>query len=217
MNASTPGFDQSAYGGPYRPFEHPSLGQPVTEDQRDRATAWLQEAYADGRLSEEEFDQRIGQVISAGTRRELNAAFYGLVSVPMASQALGVHPAYQPVSQQYQKVGRGAAAFAHFSAFFTWIFGPLVVYLASSRGTYARREAAKAFNFQVTAALAGVLGLIASALIPDALSHIVMPLLWLGWLLGTIIGGAKAAQGEDWTNPVKKVVRFEILSERDPR
>lgn len=219
MNAPAPGFTfgQSGSSGPYQPFEHPSLRQRVTEEQRDRATSWLQEAYADGRLSEDDFDQRIGQVIGADTRRDLNAAFYGLVSVPMTSQALGVHPAYQPVTAQTQKIGRGAAAFAHFSALLTWIFGPLLVYLTSSRGTYARREAAKAFNFQVTAALAFIVGGIVTMILPNHIDNIVMPIIWLGWLLGTIIGGARAAQGEDWTNPVKKVLRFEILSEKEGR
>lgn len=219
MNAPTfdPGFGQGAASGPYQPFEHPSLRQPVTDEQRDRATSWLQEAYADGRLTEDDFDRRIGQVISAGTRRDLNEAFFGLVSVPMTSRAVGVHPAYQPVSPQTEKIGRGAAAFAHFSALLTWIFGPLLVYATSTRGTYARKEAAKAFNFQVTAALAMIVGAIASAILPNAVDNILMPVLWLGWLLGTVIGGAKAAQGEDWTNPVKKVLRFEILTETEKR
>ncbi len=39
-------------------FEHPSLHLPVTEEQRDRAEHWLQEAYADGRVTSEEFDRR---------------------------------------------------------------------------------------------------------------------------------------------------------------
>ena len=78
-------------------YEHPSLKMHVTPEQRDRAESWLKEAYADGRISESEFDQRIGQVLSAVTRKELNEAFYGLVQVPTPSRALGVHPAYQPL------------------------------------------------------------------------------------------------------------------------
>ncbi|MFP5283002.1 MAG: DUF1707 domain-containing protein, partial [Actinomycetes bacterium] len=78
-------------------FEHPSLSQQVTAEQRERAEHWLQEAYAEGRLSEEEFDRRIGQVISSVTRRDLNQAFFGLVNPPAASTALGLHPAYQPL------------------------------------------------------------------------------------------------------------------------
>ena len=132
-------------------FEHPSLKMHVTPEQRDRAEVWLQEAYADGRISESEFDHRIGQVISAVSRRDLNDAFYGLVAVPMTSQALGVHPAYQPLvrPETRAQAGRGVAGFAHFSVFFFWIFGPGLVFALSSPGRTPSREAAKAFNFQV--------------------------------------------------------------------
>src|SRR5690348_8125003 len=104
-------------------YEHPSLKMHVTPDQRDRAESWLKEAYADGRISEVEFDSRIGQVLSAVTRKELNEAFYGLVQVPTPSRALGVHPAYAPLvgPQTRQQAGCGAAAFAHFSVFFLWL------------------------------------------------------------------------------------------------
>lgn len=90
-------------------YEHPSLRQPVTTEQRDRAENWLQEAYADGRITELEFDHRIGQVISAATRKELNEAFFGLVQVPPSSQALGVHPAYRPLirPETRTQAGRG--------------------------------------------------------------------------------------------------------------
>jgi len=196
-------------------YEHPSLKLAVTDEQRDRASHWLQEAYADGRLSEDDFDHRIGQVLSATNRREMNSAFYGLVSVPMPSQALGLHPAYQPSVLHHEKVGRGAAAFAHFSALFTWIFGPLVVFLTATKGGYARREAAKAFNFQIVAMLSLIVaGILSSILLPDAIDNVLFPLVWLGWLLGTVVGGAKAAAGENWTNPAKKVIRLDLLPER---
>ncbi len=137
-------------------YEHPSLKMHVTTEQRDRAESWLKEAYADGRISELEFDQRIGQVLSAVSRKDLNEAFYGLVQVPTPSRALGVHPAYQPLvrPETRQQAGRGVAGFAHFSFFFMWLFGPGLVYALSSPGTYARREAAKAFNFQLISTIA---------------------------------------------------------------
>ena len=69
-------------------YEHPSLSMHVTPEQRDRAESWLKDAYADGRISEPEFDRRIGQILTAVTRKELNEAFYGLVQVPSSSRAL---------------------------------------------------------------------------------------------------------------------------------
>jgi uncharacterized membrane protein len=197
-------------------YVHPSLKMHVTPDQRDRAESWLKEAYADGRISEDEFDRRIGQVISSVTRKELNEAFYGLVQVPTTSRALGVHPAYQPLvrPETRQQAGRGVAAFAHFSVFFAWLFGPGLVYALSTPGTYARREAAKAFNFQLISTVAFIAGMIISGVTHSDIFGGLFGLMWLGWLILTVVGGAKALQGEDWRNPVKSVVKLEVLSEK---
>jgi len=197
-------------------YEHPSLKMHVTPEQRDRAEQWLQEAYADGRISEDEFDRRIGQVISATTRKDLNVAFYGLVHVPKPSTAMGLHPAYQPMMrpETKQQTGRGAAALAHFSVFFLWIFGPGLVYALSPSGSYARREAAKAFNFQVVSAISLVTVAILGGVTGAEAFDVIGGVMFLGWLVLTIFGGAKALQGENWRNPVKSVLRLEVLSEK---
>jgi uncharacterized Tic20 family protein len=197
-------------------YEHPSLSMRVTPEQRDRAEAWLKDAYAESRISEADFDQRIGQVISAVTRKELNQAFYGLVQIPTSSKALGLHPAYQPLvpPEARQRAGRGVAGLAHFSAFFLWLLGPGLVFALSTPGTYARREAAKAFNFQLIAAVAFVVvGMLAGITGLDVFSWL-LPFMGLGWFVLTILGGAKALQGEDWKNPVKHVIKLEVLSEK---
>ena len=197
-------------------YEHPSLKMHVTPEQRDRAESWLKEAYADGRISELEFDQRIDQVLSAVSRKDLNEAFYGLVQVPTPSRALGVHPAYQPLvrPETRQQAGRGVAGFAHFSFFFMWLFGPGLVFALSSPGTYARREAAKAFNFQLISTIAFFSLLIIGGITNSDLIGGLFGLFALGWFILTIVGGAKALQGEDWKNPVKSVVKLEVLSEK---
>ena len=197
-------------------YEHPSLRLHVTPEQRDRAEAYLKEAYADGRVSEDEFNRRIGQVLGAVTRKDLNEAFYGLVQIPMPSQALGVHPAYQPMirPETRQQAGRGAAALAHFSVFFFWILGPGRGLRLVRTGSYARREAAKAFNFQLISAIAfAVVGIVAGITDLSVFGWI-LPLMGVGWLVLTIVGGAKALQGEDWKNPVKQVLKLEVLSEK---
>jgi uncharacterized Tic20 family protein len=197
-------------------YEHPSLSMRVTPEQRDRAESWLKDAYADGRITEDDFDQRIGQVISAVTRKELNQAFYGLVQIPTSSKALGLHPAYQPLvpPEARQRAGRGVAGLAHFSAFFLWLLGPGLVFALSTPGTYARREAAKAFNFQLIAAVAFVVvGILAGLTGLDVFTWL-LPFMGLGWFILTIMGGAKALQGEDWRNPVKHVIKLEVLSEK---
>lgn len=196
--------------------EHPSLQMLVTPEQRERAERWLQEAYAEDRISEQDFDSRIGQVISANTRRDLNSAFYGLVQVPMPAKAMGASPAYQPLVRLEMKrqAGRGAAGLAHFSVFFLWILGPGLVFALSAPDSYPRREAAKAFNFQViTAVSVAVLGIV-SGFSRLNVDNWLFPLMALGWLVLTIVGGAKALQGESWRNPVTSLLKLQVLPER---
>ena len=197
-------------------YEHPSLKMYVTPEQRDRAEAWLKEAYADGRISEAEFDSRIGRVLLAETRKDLNEAFYGLVQIPTPSRALGVHPAYQPLvrPETREQAGRGVAGFAHFSVFFLWLLGPGLVFALSSPGTYPRREAAKAFNFQLISFITLVVTGILAGITDLDVFEFVMPFMFLGWFILTIVGGAKALQGENWRNPVKSVLKLEVLSEK---
>ena len=94
------------------------------------------------------------------------------------------------------------------------MLGPGLVYAASTQGTYARREAAKAFNFQLIATVAFVLVGILGGITELDLFGILMPLIGLSWLVLTVIGGAKALQGENWRNPVKSVVKLEVLKEK---
>src|SRR5215210_7116879 len=169
-------------------YEHPSLKMYVTPEQRDRAESWLKEAYADGRISEVEFDTRIGRVLSAETRKDLNDAFYGLVQVPTSSRALGVHPAYQPLvrPEALQQAGRGVAGFAHFSVFFLWLLGPAVFFALSAPGSYVRREAAKAFNFQLISFISIVVVGIVAGITHLAVFDWVVPFMFLGWFILTI-------------------------------
>jgi uncharacterized Tic20 family protein len=198
------------------PYQHPSLQMGVTPEQRERAVSWLQQAYAEDRIGESELDWRLGQVLEADSRRDLNQAFYGIVSVPLASQAVGLHPAYQPLvrPELRQQAGRGAAGFAHFSVFVLWLVGPLLVFSLSAPGSYARREAAKAFNFQLLSFVLLIAGGIVSAIFPGDGFDPVLGLMALGWFLLTIVGGAKALQGEDWRNPATRALKLRVLSEK---
>ncbi|WP_158548111.1 DUF1707 and DUF4870 domain-containing protein [Desertihabitans brevis] len=198
--------------------EHPSLNEAVTEEQRDRAEAWLADAYADGRITEHEFDRRIGQVISAVTRRDLNLAFYGLVEVPRTSRALGVHPAYQPtnavVARAGTQVGKGAAALGHFSGMFSSFFGPGLVFLLSPEGSYPRKESAKAFNFQLLSLISLIVSGVLAGPLPDPFEGVLPTIVTVVWFLGTVVGGAKAAQGDDWQNPATKIAKLQVLREK---
>lgn len=197
-------------------YEHPSLSLLVTDAQRDRAVDYLQNAFADGRLSAEELDQRLGQALEARTRRELNAAFSGLVRVPAASQALGAHPAYRPLINQHQDgtSGRVVAGVAHWSSIPFPLVGPGVAYAVSEKGSFARSQAAKAFNFQLAAiGIAIMLGIVSGITDVGFLSGI-----WaLTWFVITVIGGVKAFSGESWTNPVMRFIPWRPLDETERR
>ena len=197
-------------------YEHPSLRTPVTNEQRDRAAEHLQTAYAEGRITEDEFERRIGQVLGAQNRKELNDAFYGLVEVPRPamSSAPASYGSYNhyPVPRQE---GSPGGALAHFSALFTgMIIGPGIGYAISKPGSQTRKEAAKAFNFQLISLIGLIVGGTLSAITDWGIINFLVGLGSIAWFILTVVGGVKAAQGADWTNPVKKVVKLDVLPEK---
>lgn len=217
-------------------YEHPSLRIPVTAEQRDRAADYLKAAYAEGRISEAEFDRRIGLVLGAATRKDLNDAFYGLVEpsgAPSAgwSTASGSNPYAAPYENgPFGAIGSSLAsatqglpalqessaggALAHFSGLFTSVVGPGIGYAVSRRGSVARKESAKAFNFQLIALIGLVVGGVLQSATHSHLIGFVVGLGWVAWVVLSILGGIKAAQGENWTNPVTKAVKLHVLSEK---
>ena len=118
------------------------------------------------------------------------------------------------IRETRQQAGRGVAGFAHFSVFFLWLLGPGLVFALSTPGTYPRREAAKAFNFQLISFIVLIVTGIVGGITELDLFEWLMPFMFLGWFILTIVGGAKALQGDNWRNPVKSVLKLEVLSEK---
>ncbi|MGW1951056.1 DUF1707 SHOCT-like domain-containing protein, partial [Streptomyces sp. NPDC001940] len=58
------------------PQENPA--RPISEDDRNSAVQRVQEAYAEGHISHEEMDDRLQQVLTARTHRELEPALASL-------------------------------------------------------------------------------------------------------------------------------------------
>ena len=108
----------------------------------------------------------------------------------------------------------GSPRVAHFSPFVFWLLGPLLVFALTPPGSYPRRGGRE--GLQLPAHLhGGRIGTIIAAGITDlTIFELLVPLLFVGWLVLTIVGGAKALQGENWKNPVKHVIKVEALSER---
>ncbi|CNF43643.1 Uncharacterized protein conserved in bacteria [Mycobacterium tuberculosis] len=122
---------------------HPVGDLRVSDAEREPVIQRLQDAYAEGRLDEGEFDMRVQLAITAKTRNELGAVTRDLAPVPYAAQA--------PVAGAETVEDRMLAAVAHAVAVPTLFVGPLVLMLVSGkRSEYVRRQAAEAVNFQVT-------------------------------------------------------------------
>lgn len=191
------------------PFEHPSLGLPVTDEQKDRAVDYLQQAYAEGRLTIYEFEDRVQTVLEASTRREMNRAFTGLATIPMGASLL---PRRRPAGVP-GPMGRAGATIAHVSGLGSFFIGPAVCYALAPHESYARREAAKAFNFQLVALLLmAITGVLTEGFLGGTLSGI----LGVTWLVLTVAGIAHAASGDDWRNPVTRVIPLRPLDEGRP-
>lgn len=226
----------------YSPFgtgtaaSHPTLDWAVTPDQRARAEDWLQRAYTEGRLSHEEFDRRMGMALEASTRRELNAAFEGVATIPtsfpgessFASQpgfgAQGQPAFYGSPSASMSPYGnRGAlsrqggtamGAVAHLSAPFFPLVGAGVIGVMSPRGTATHREAAKAFNASLSAmVILGVLSVLSNPSHPHSAMTMLTGLVWVAWFVFSVVGAMKARNGANWTNPFTRVLPLRLMRE----
>lgn len=188
-----------------------SLSTLVTEAQRERAERYLQEAFADGRLTPSEFDRRIGLAIQARTRRDLNQSLQGLVHVPITTAAIGHHPTYLPVFDQSSvgTTGRMMAGLAHLSGLVTSMVGPGIVYALSAEGSHVRQEAAKAFNAQVVWAIVLTLG---GIIIGDMwLGGLILPVLWLVWAITTVLSGVRAMSGQPSNPMITRIIPLRLL------
>lgn len=127
---------------------------------------------------------------------------------PVAPAAVGAH-----IARGKEIIDTTAASLAHFSALLTWVLGPAVIYALAPAGSFSRRQAARSFNFQVLTAVVATFvvmfggGVMGFRVLP------VMILGWVGWVILTILGGIRAAQGEDWASPVHLHNPIHVLAE----
>ena len=186
-----------------------SLNWAITEEQRDRTVNYLSDAYAGGRMDTLEFNTRIDKALGASTRGELNSSLEGLARVPLHTQAISGVASYRAVAPSTE-ASRVGGALTHWSGMFSLMLGPGIVYAVTPANSVTHREAGKAFNFQVSSLLAlmvlAVIGGISGVNWPMALWTVM-------WFLGTLIGGIKAGQAQNWTNPLARVMPLRILDD----
>ena len=83
--------------------------QRVSDADRDRVAAELSEHFQAGRLTQDEFDERVGQAISARTQGDLDK----LVADLPSGRATGSLPAAGPPAGQVARGTRVTAAWPH--------------------------------------------------------------------------------------------------------
>ncbi len=208
----------------------------VSAADRQGAEQRLREAHSIGRIDAAEFDARMSRVIAADRLDELAAAVDGPLPLPDAnaysSYSAFSEPTYaeparsgsthsrptfsgtvQQTRQGISDRGTGMALLAHLSPFLTWLIGPAVIWALSAKGSYTRKEAAKAFNWQLLAFLIGMVVAAIGWIIPGEGNPIAG--IWTAiWVIMTVIGAVMASRGTEWSNPIRRLVPLEVLSER---
>lgn len=180
----------------------------VGEAQRERAVAVLQQRYSQGVLSHYEFTDRLDLAMRATTMMQINTALAGL------GGALAARPPLFDTTER-GRTGRAMATMAHASALGTSIVGPGFIYAVSPRGSYAKHEAAKAFNFQLLSIICLTLAIIgvSTHLLPGG----VIAVGAVVWFVSTIVGAIRAAEGERLRNPIARVLPLRVLDEGPQR
>lgn len=193
----------------YQP--HPALLEPITTEQRMRATRWLVSAYNDGRIDPLDYEERYAAVQQAQTRGQMDAAFSGLITPTLRPGTLATTATTG--LQRPQEFGATAprtalATVAHVVPLFTWIFGPLAILMVTRRGTYANSEALKSFIWQLQAGMGIVLAAFLTDFLPSSLTGGIVAVMMMAWFVLTMLGAANASQGRDWTNPVSRALSW---------
>lgn len=181
----------------------------ITDQQRERAVDYLQQAYAQGALDEVTFDERLAQALTARTRGELNMSLRGIARIAGTSTALAPAPVALPVVPD--RVQNVAAGFVHLLGIPTGFIGPAIVKALAPQGSRLWWEAGRAMSWQITSLLLAV-AVIASSL----LLGLELPILlgWLAWLATSAVFAVRAFNGQDSSGALGRVLPFRPRIER---
>ncbi|GAA3066715.1 hypothetical protein GCM10017600_55430 [Streptosporangium carneum] len=159
-------------------------------------------AYADGRLDKIDFDDRLERAMTARVHADLMPIMHELYGhrPPMPAP----YPFSEGVSASSRHCARadaggerlGAAA-AHLLPLTGLLaIGPLIMLLTAGKTSpYVRRHAVEALNFQLT--LLGATVLLAITFV----GVVLMPVLWLGAMALSVVGGVAALGEGDFRYP----------------
>lgn len=117
---TTPGDGQPATGGGWKDLR-------AADADRDRAAGILSTAYSEGRLSEDEYDDRVERVLSARTYGDLKDVLAGL---PAGGETgLGQAPLTPMAGNQIERTCEGRAGLARAGWLLVWAAVALAIVL----------------------------------------------------------------------------------------
>ncbi|GAA3730715.1 hypothetical protein GCM10022205_15060 [Spinactinospora alkalitolerans] len=198
-NPSPPPWSSGPKARPNAPAANAHLR--LTHADRDAVADRLKDAYADGQLDHDEFEERLDLAMGAKVRADLEPLLSDLnIDRPRTSApSVAVPTAGGPEPDKEERVW---ALGGHLSGYFTLALGPLVVLLLKG-GTspYVRRQATEALNYQLNFLIFSIL-LPVIAIVTLGLGLVVYLFMVLGWMVLPLIAGLASALGANWRYPL---------------
>lgn len=116
-----------------------------------------------------------------------------------------------PINYPAPTQGMGAARAAHFLGLVSMFVGPAIIYATTQKGTLSNREAARAFNFQLTMTV----GMILAGFLENMTGiGIVAGVIGMMWFIGTLVGGFTV--GTENGKLVDKFTVLKVLNDGKP-
>lgn len=181
----------------------PLLSQRVSDEQRDRAVDYLQQAYASGAIGEELFEERLGEALTAMTRAELNASLRGVARVAAPLMGRRAPSARPPVVNRAENVGAGLT---HLSGLPTLFLGPAIVKAVATPGSRLWWEAGRAMSYQLTSMAVGVTMIMMSLV--TGIGEGFVFLAWVSYVMLALFFSARAFNGEKSTGALAEFLPF---------
>ncbi|MFB6180437.1 MAG: DUF4870 domain-containing protein [Candidatus Nanohalobium sp.] len=91
------------------------------------------------------------------------------------------------------------AALTHILGLFTGFLGPLVIYVTQDEEGFAKENARKALNWQISFTIYVIISMILSVVI---IGMLILPVLGLLDLIFCVMAAIKASDGEAWDYPL---------------
>lgn len=187
----------------------PLLNQRVSDEQRDRAVDYLQQAYAAGAIEPDMFEERLGEALSANTRAELNRSLREVARVAAPMLPKRAPMAAHPAAGRAENVGAGLV---HLSGLPTVFIVPAIVKAASTPGSRIWWEAGRAMSFQLTSMIVGVVMITLAGF--TGIGGGFVALAYIFYVVLSLIFSARAFSGEVSTGPLAEALPFKP---KDPR